>query len=254
MSSNRLQLNIDKTDLLWCTTSRRLHQLPNEALSLGGCDILPSHTVRNLGALFDADLSMRSHIDFVVSRCFATLRQLRSIRHHVTAPVLQTLVTSLLLTRLDYCNGLLHGLPANQIRRLQSVQNAAARVIYNLRRSDHISDALVNLHWLRIPERIRFKIAVLVYRALTGLSPSYLHNFTPLSASSRRVNLRSAASHRLLIPRSRLSSIGDRTFPIAGASIWNDLPMDIASSPSLNIFRTRLKTYLFALSFPGAVI
>ena len=253
MSSNRLQLNIDKTDLLWCTTSRRLHQLPHEALSLGGCDILPSHMVRNLGVLFDADLSMRSHIDVVVSRCFATLRQLRSIRHHITASVLQTLVTSLLLTRLDYCNGLLPGLPANQIRRLQSIQNAAARLIYNMRRSDHISNALMNLHWLRIQERIRFKMAVLVYRALNGLSPSYLHSFTPLSVSSRRSNLRSAASHRLLVPRSRLSTIGDRSFPIAGASVWNDLPVDIASSPSLNIFRSRLKTYLFAFSFPGAV-
>ena len=100
MCSNRLQLNIDKTDLLWCTTPRRQHQLPTEALSLGGCNILPSHTVRNLGVLFDADLSLRSHID----AGFAALRQLRSIRRYVTAPVLQTLVTSLMLTRLDFCN------------------------------------------------------------------------------------------------------------------------------------------------------
>ena len=75
-------------------------------------------------------------------------------------------MTSLLLTRLDFCDGLLFGLPANQIRRLQSVQNAAARLIFNLRRSEHISDALINLHWLRIPGRIRFKVAVFVYRAL----------------------------------------------------------------------------------------
>ena len=91
MCSNRLQLNVDKTDLLWCTTPRRQHQLPTEALSLGGCNILPSRTVRNLGILFDADLSLRSHTDAVVSRCFAALRQLayalRSIRRYVTAPV-----------------------------------------------------------------------------------------------------------------------------------------------------------------------
>ena len=196
-------------------------------------------------------ISLRSHIDAVVSRCFAALRQLRSIRRYVTASVLQTLVTSLLLTRLDFCNGLLSGLPANQIRRLQSVQNAAARLIFNLRRSEHISDALINLHWLRIPERIRFKMAVLVYRALHGLSPSYLNNFAPLSTVSGRSNLRSAASHRLLVPRCRLSTIGNRTFPVAGASVWNDLPMDIASSSSLNIFRSRLITFLFGLSFPG---
>ena len=89
---------------------------------------------------------------------------------------------------LYFCNELLFALPANQIRRLQSVQNAAARLIFNLRRSEHISDALINLHWLRIPERIRFKMAVLVYRALHGLSPSYLNNFAPLSIVSGRSN------------------------------------------------------------------
>jgi hypothetical protein len=192
-----------RTDLLWCTTSRREHQLPTEALSFGGYDILPSRSLRSLGAYFDADLSLRSHIDVIVARCFAALRQLRGIRRYVAVPVLQILAASLALTRLDYCNSLLFGLPAIQISRLQSVQNAAARLIFNLRRSEHISDALIFLHWLRIPERIRFKMAILVYRALHGLSPSYLSSFAPLSVASGRSNLSSAASHRLCIPRCR---------------------------------------------------
>ena len=68
---------------------------------------------------------------------------------------------------------MLYGLPAVQLRRLQSVQNAAARLVFNLRRSDSISDALICLHWLRVPERIRFKLAVLTYRALRGEAPRY---------------------------------------------------------------------------------
>jgi len=67
------------------------------------------------------------------------------------------LVAALVLSRLDYCNSLLFDLPAILIQRLQSVQNAAARLIYNLRRCDHISDALISLHWLRVPQRITFK-------------------------------------------------------------------------------------------------
>jgi hypothetical protein len=103
MCSNRLQLNVGKTDL-WYTTSRRQHQLPAEAPSLGGYDILPSQLVRKLGACLDADLSLRSHIDVIVSRYFTAPIQLRSVRRHVAAPMLHMFVSSLALMRLDYCN------------------------------------------------------------------------------------------------------------------------------------------------------
>jgi len=75
----------------------------------------------------------------------------------------QSLVVVLVLSWLDYCNSTLAGLPANLIRRLQSVQNAAVRLIFGIRRSEHITDALASLHWLHIPERILFKVAVLTY-------------------------------------------------------------------------------------------
>ena len=76
MNSNRLQLNADKTELLWCSTVRHRGQLPSGSLSLGGFDVQPSTSVRNLGIYFDADLTLRRHIDVVVSRCFGALRQL----------------------------------------------------------------------------------------------------------------------------------------------------------------------------------
>ncbi len=102
--------------------------------------------MQNLGVYFDADLGLRSNIDVVVSRCFAALRQLHSIRRYVSVPVCQSLVTSLVLTQLDFCNSVAFGLPAVHLRRLQTVQNAAARLIFNLRRTEHISDALMCLH------------------------------------------------------------------------------------------------------------
>jgi len=81
---------------------------------------------------------------------------------------------ALVLPHLDYCNSVLYGLPTSLIRRLQSVQNATARFIFGIRRSEHISPALISLHWLCIPERISFKLAVLTYRAIHGAGPSYL--------------------------------------------------------------------------------
>jgi len=97
-------------------------------------------------------------------------RQLHQIRRSVPQPTFQSLVNS----RLDYGNGALNGLPVYLARRLQSVLNAVARLIFDLRRSDHVSDALISLHWLRVPERIRSKVAVLIYKVLHGCSPSYV--------------------------------------------------------------------------------
>ena len=99
----------------------------------------------------DADLVMQTHVQRTVSRCFAVLRQLRQIRHSVPTDTFQTLVVSLVLTRLNYGDSVLWPSGLLGIRRLQSVLNAAARLTYHLRRSDHISDALACLHWLRVP-------------------------------------------------------------------------------------------------------
>jgi len=127
------------------------------------CDI---NTIRDLGVFIDQDVVMKTHVQQTASRCFATLRQLRSIRRCIPTSVFHFLVSALVLSRLDYCYSLLIDLPLAHIQRLQSVQNAAARLIFNLRRCDHITDALISLHWLRVPERITFKVATLTYRAL----------------------------------------------------------------------------------------
>ena len=143
MQSNRLQLNADKTEFMWCATAKRLRQLPATTIRIGSDHILPSSSVRDLGVYIDADLSMRTHVQRTVASCFAVLRQLRSVRRSLSPTVLRTLVVSLVLTRLDYGNATLAGIPAYQLRRLQAVMNAAARFVTNLPRSAHITATLV---------------------------------------------------------------------------------------------------------------
>ncbi len=253
MRSNRLCLNSDKTEVLWISTVRRQHQLPVTPMLIDGAPVNPARTVRNLGVYIDSDLVMKTHVAKVVAQCFAVLRHLRHIRRSVSPSTLQTLVVALVLSRIDYANSVLTGLPGYLIKRLQSVLNAAARLIYGLRRYDHISNALVMLHWLRIPERIQFKLAVLTHRVLHGTVPSYLGPLTRLSDVPGRRSLRSASSHHVAIPLTRCSTVGARSFPVAGATVWNSLPSDIASIDSLPLFRRRLKTYLFRQSYPELV-
>ena len=143
-------------------------------------------------------------------------------------------------------------LPTSQIRRLQSVQNATARLIFAIRHSKHISPALISLHWLHIPERISFKLAVLTYRAIHGAGPSYLQPcFTRVAGMPSRRRLRSSGSDRLHVglPIIRRSTVGSRTFTASGAAVWNDLPAHVTAAPSLVVFRQRLKTFLFSRSY-----
>jgi len=142
---------------------------------------------------------MKSHVSKAVSNCFAVLRRLRSIRRLVSQPVLLSLVTSLIMTRLDYGSATLAGLPVHLLNRLQSVLNAAAHLIcyaqkYDhawtscvlIQRSmDHVTRLLRDLYWLRVPERIQFRLAVLVFRCRNNMAPPSSAIFNGLTKQSR---------------------------------------------------------------------
>jgi len=128
--------------------------------------------VYDLGIYNDTDLGMWSHVHQTVTRCFAVLRQLRNIRRSVPTSIFETLVVTLVLSKLNY--GYI-GWPSCQLNQsLQSVLNAAAQSIAGLCRSAHITDTLASLHWLCAAKRIKFKLAVNVYQALHGIVPWYL--------------------------------------------------------------------------------
>jgi len=154
------------------------------------------------------------------------------------------------LARLDYGNSVLARLPTYLVRRLQSVMNVAVRLIYHLRRSDHISNTLACLHWLRVPERIEFKIAVLTYKVLHGQAPGYLGPFTRVADLPSRRSLRFVGTNRLTLPPTRLSTVGSRAFPVVGPQTWNNLPEDVTSA----VHCLLLKTHLFRKSFPDYML
>ena len=126
--------------------------------------------------------------------------------------------------QLYYCKLLLYGLPDTLLHKLQSVQNATARLITGMRHSDHISPVLCELHWLPIRERIKFKVACLVCQSLSGQVPLYLADDYRLVSDSTRRSLRSADISTCMVPRT-LSGV--RTFAAAGPHLWNSLPVQL---------------------------
>jgi hypothetical protein len=141
---------------------------------------------------------------------------------------MQSLVVALVLTRLDYGNATLAGLADQSLVKLQSVLNAAARLIFLSRKFDHVTPLLRELHWLRFPERINYKLAMLVFKCLNGLAPPYLAcKFCRVADTESRQRLRSASTAELIVPRVRRATIGGRAFPIAAAHVWNSLPSSV---------------------------
>ena len=223
-------------------TVSRLHLTTGTSSSM--VDIISTAT--DLGVVLDGQLTMASHISSVCRSGFFQLRQLRTVRRSLTPEATRALVQAFISCRLDYCNALLAGVADVQIRRLQSVQNAAARLVSGARRHGHITPVLADLHWLPVSQRVLFKTAVLVWKCLHGEAPSYLADLCiPVASLEGRQQLRSAASGVLLVPRAR-TSIGQRAFVVFGPSTWNSLPAYLRSSDmSLATFQRQLKTYLF---------
>ena len=174
MKSNRLQLNASKTEVQWCAHPRRLHQLPNEPLRIGCDTVQPVQQVQDLGIFVDGGLTMAVHVSKIVACCFAALRQIRSIQRSVSRPVLLTLVTSLVLSHLVYGSATLAGIPKYLLDRLQSILNAAARLVYRARKYNHVSPLLQELHWLSVLERIKYQLVVLVFRCRYDMAPEYI--------------------------------------------------------------------------------
>jgi len=151
---------------------------------------------------------MRSRVAKTVSACYSVLHQLRTVRRSVSRSVLQSLVSSLVLLRLDYGNSILAGVSSHLLSRLQSVMNAAARLIISSLRFQHITPLLRQLHWLKAPERIVFK-SVLVYKCLHGSAPAYLTDELCQVADVKAHQRLRSTSLSLIVSRTRLPTVGD---------------------------------------------
>lgn len=255
MAANFLKLNDNKTELVLIGHAKRLAKIKDFRLSIGDAIVKPSPCAKNLGVYFDSSLSFKTFVQRSAANAVYHIRSLAAIRDHIPRELTHRLCTSLVLSRLDYCNSLLTGLPKCSLRPLQLALNMAARLIFKARRSCHVSPLLEKLSWLPIDKRIESKILALTLKARYGLGPSYLsellNDFVPARI------LRSSDSSTLAVPAFKLKTVGDRSFSSAGPRAWNSLPHSLRSGAlacadaNPGAVSALLRRYLLATHFGG---
>ena len=244
MSTNFLQLNSNKTEIL-IIGPEHLHS--QVASCLGPLSDKVKPVSRNLGVVFDSNLTLENHVSGLTRTCFYHLRNISRIRSMLSFKDCEIIVHAFISSRLDYCNSVLTCLSQKSLHRLQLVQNAAARLLTGSRKREHITPILASLHWLPVSHRIDFKILLITYKAFHGLAPSYIQElltpYTPIR------NLRSSSGNLLAVPKSRLKSRGDAAFAVRAPRLWNDLPEELRLANSLSSFKSMLKTHLYRKAF-----
>ncbi len=241
MKEHHLQLNLAKTELLvFPTTPTLQHDFTIQPRS---STITPSSSVRNLGVIFDDQLIFKDHIEKTTRSCRFALHNIGKIRPFLTKHAAQLLVQALVISRLDYCNALLAGLPSSTFKPLKIIQNAVARLVFNEPKRAHVTSLFISLHWLPVAAHIKFKTLMLAYRTTTGSAPAYFHSLMTIYIPSR--SLRSASEWRLVVPSQRGSKSLLRTFSFTVPGWWNDLPTPIWNAGSLSTYKQQLKTHLF---------
>ena len=186
---------------------------------------------------------MKKHVIKICQTAYFELKRISLIRRFLTEDATKTLVTSYILSWLDYCNCLLMGTSNSVIQPLQKIQNFAARLVHH-----HSIPLLEKLHWLPISERIKYKVACVCFSAISGSGPAYLsellHVYTPFRT------LRSSSDTRMLEIQQYKRKIHDfRTSSCFGPHIWNSIPKDLRHCSTLSSFKAKLKTFLFSEYF-----
>ena len=196
--SMRLKLNPGKSELIWFDRSSKLYSVLNSHSLLTSSLLSPSSTVWDLGVILDSTLSLKLQIAAISRACLFHLRRILQFRSTLDSASLKTLIHYLILTRLDYCNSILYGLPECTLLPLTASDCTTVSSTL-LQRPYHT--CLRSVHWLPVCERIRFKLALLMHRADADHLTSYLSSVvTPCNSVTGHSSIQSASAGMFVEP------------------------------------------------------
>ena len=186
-----------------------------------------SRLSKNLGFIFESTMSFSKPISSRASACHYHIRHLHRIRHTLDFTTATTIATSLVHSGLDYCNSLYYGLPITQIKRLQHIQNGLASAVTRTPKHSRISSVLKSLHWLKVEQRIQYKIISITHNLLHITETKYLHRLININPPSRT----RSSDHLCLFlpPVSTRLKFADRSFRNSSPRLWNSVSINLRS-------------------------
>ena len=252
MDRRKLKLNDGKTEIIVVRGNLRNVSVANFGeMSFGDTQLVPCESAKNLGVVLNSLLSFRSHIYSILKTCNFHIRNLYMIKDFVNRKNLVTLVHSLMVSGVDYCNSLFIGLPNVILKKVQSVLNSAERLIFNLSPRVPTTSSLIELHWVPLKARIESKICLITSEALKFNQSSYIRKLLSFSSHESTSGLQSAdVPYRLHEPRATGErEFANRSFSYISPRLCNKLPVTIKLIDSVNTFKSHLKAFLFSRAY-----
>ena len=239
--ANKLVMNDNKAEYIPFIPKRYDSLVATSRIRVGGYSIPASTYVTSLGVILDRYYKMSQQASKIIQSSTYKLRLINVIRTKLTKPVSEQVVNAMVTSSLYYCNSLLYGISDHQLLRIQKIQNTAARLILQMDGWSSARVMLNELHWLPRRKRISFKVLLVLYKAMHGLTPDYITVLATPYVALR--HLRSANDNLLVVQKTQLH-YGDITFTVASANMWNKLPAVIKPSGNVNIFKKK-KSFIY---------
>ena len=196
MSAYFLRLNPDKTKIIVFTPPSIRKEIKIGGTFLDGQCIRFIDSAKNLGVLLDSELSFGKQVTKVVKSCFSIIRKLSSISFYLSQDDLNTLVCPYVFSQIDYCNSLYFGLNSSLLKKLH-VQYCAASLVIKRGTRKPLNDLFFQFHWLKVRERIEYKLLLTVHKCLHRQAPESLSRLLTYGESERLMKLRESKSRKV---------------------------------------------------------
>mgnify|MGYP000604107356 FL=1 len=236
---NHMSINVAKTKSMYLSSKHKLRSIHDNAprIQLNNNQVDLSSEEKLLGVTIDSGLSFDSHINNVLKKCNSLLYLLSRIKMFLTVPMRKLFFNAYILPHLDYCCIIWGTCSASQEQKLVRFQKRAARLILDKHIDTPSSMLFSELNWMTFPERVTFQKAVLMFKVINGISPTYLFDIFTFTSNVHERNLRSTSQLQLYSPKPK-SELFRRSFSYSGSSIWNKIPYYIKNANSVNAFKS----------------